>query len=538
MSLAGLREEAVPGNMWIDRRTGDFIRGAEVPRIMDLDEIPSPYLTGLMDRYFSTGYLPLMQIARGCPFTCSFCNSAVRSNSKVYSHSLEGVKADLLYIAQRVQREVALSFADDNFGMYELDNEVADYIAYLQDEFGWPRYIRTTTGKNRGEQIIRVMRKVRGALPMTAAVQSMNPDVLVNIQRSNIKLSTYAQIQREVVSQGMQSYGELILCLPGETKQTFLKGISDLMETGVKRISAHQLMLLHGAPLANPESRQQFGLKTLFRVVARDIGNYTGEPVVETEEMVVSTPTFSFEDYLRCRVFHLLLTIFYYEGNFDEAFELAHLEGVKPFDLVTRMHHMLDQAPAKFAEMVDEFVKESREELFPNRQACIDWAIEHYDGLASGELGGNLLSKYSMIGRFYVVKESIDFLHNVLEDVLREAHSAPNLERLETVMDYLRAVILHAPFEHSLSAAPEWTARYDVEMWAHNHYDKDLEYYRLPEPVTFSTTVQSDLLALVQNRIRTFGEHPSGLGKFTRTIFARDLRRKVVKETLHQAVAV
>jgi radical SAM superfamily enzyme len=83
------------------------------------------------------------------------------------------------------------------------------------------------------------MRKIRGALPMTAAVQSMDPTVLKNIERSNIKLETYTQIQREVRAQGMQSYGEMIVCLPGESKASFMKGIRDLMEAGVTRISAH-----------------------------------------------------------------------------------------------------------------------------------------------------------------------------------------------------------------------------------------------------------------------------------------------------------
>ena len=68
-------------------------------------------------------------------------------------------------------------------------------------------------------------------------------------------------------------------------------------------------MLLPGAPLSDPESREMWGFNTRFRVVARNIGDYLGEPVVEVEEIVIETPTFSFEDYLEARVFHLLLTI-------------------------------------------------------------------------------------------------------------------------------------------------------------------------------------------------------------------------------------
>jgi len=301
-----------------------------------------------MDPFFDTGYFPLLQISRGCPFTCSFCNSSVRSNTKVFRHSIENVCADLEYIAERVRPEVPLCFADDNFGMYPWDEEVADHIASLQDEYRWPRYIRTTTGKNRSERIIRVMRKTGGVMPMTSAVQSLNPEVLKNIKRQNISLDAYADIQEEVVSAGMQAYGELILGLPGETKESFLEAIRRLLAAGVQRVSAHQLMLLAGAPLSNLESREEFGLKTRYRVVARNVVEYLGKPVIETEEIVVETLTLPFEDYLDARVFHLLLTIFFYEGNFEEVFQFAKQHGIEPFYFIRALQNSLPEAPAPF----------------------------------------------------------------------------------------------------------------------------------------------------------------------------------------------
>lgn len=535
MSIDALQEEPVAGNLWIHRRTGEFVRGPEVERITDLDEIPSPYLNGSMDPYFSTGYFPLLQVTRGCPFSCAFCNSSVRSNSRIYAHSVENVKADLLYVAERVRQEVPLCLADDNFGMYEWDEEVADYLHFLQDRYNWPRYIRTTTGKNRGERIIRVLRKVRGTLPMTAAVQSLNPVVLKNIERSNISLDTYAQIQKEVRAQGMQSYGELILCLPGETKQSFLQAVSDLLETGVKRVSAHQLMLLHGAPLSNPESRERHGFRTRFRVVARNIGQYLDEPVIETEEMVVATPTFSFNDYLEMRVFHLLLTTYYYEGNFDEAFEFARQHGVKPFDVICKLQALLDEAPSAFRQVIDHFVEESIQELFPTREACEAWAKENFDDLASGELGGNLLSKYSLVGRFFVTGAAVDFLQAAIGACLGPVAEPAVLARLDTVRDYLGCVLLHAPFAKTLDDTPVWTTEYDIETWRAEGYRAGLETYQFPEPRSFPTMVEAQRKALIASRVATFGDHPAGLGKFTRTMFAQDLRRTLVPVELPAA---
>lgn len=534
-AIEGVREAQLAGNDWIDPKTDAFVRGGEVERIRDLDEIPSPYLAGLMDPYLKTGYFPMMQITRGCPFTCTFCNSGVKSNSRVFAHSIENVKADLLFLAERIKPEITLCLADDNFGMYERDEEIADYVGWLQDNFHWPRYIRTTTGKNKGERIIRVMRKARGALPMTAAVQSMNPTVLKNIKRDNIKLETYREIQRELESQGMQSYGELILCLPGETKATFMQAVNDLLDAGAKRISAHQLMLLHGAELANPQERAQFGFDTRFRVVARNIGNYTGKAVIEVEEMVVATPQFSFQDYLDTRVFHLLLTIFHYEGNYDEPFMFAREHGVKPFDLVVHMQTLLARAPAEFRRVIDDFLRESQEEIFPTREACLAWAHAHYAELVEGTLGGNLLSKYSMLGRFYATQASLDFLHTGIASALDQkngSHDKSSYDRgqLATLIEYMRAVLLHVPFATTAAQRTTWCSRWDVEQWAHDNYARPLGDYAFESEHSFTAETEPEKRALILTKVATFGEHASGLGKFTRTMFARDLRRSFARE--------
>lgn len=318
-----------------------------------------------------------------------------------------------------------------------------------------------------------------------------------------------------------------------------MKSVSDLIDSGVKRISAHQLMLLHGAPLNNPESRERWHFKTKFRVVARNIGNYTGEPIVEIEEIVVDTPTFPFAEYLEARIFHLLLTIFFYEGNYEEFFELAEQFGVKPFDLVARMAESIEKSPEAFQHVIDDFIRESREELFDTKEECIDWSRRHFDGLADGSIGGNLLSKYSMIGRFYVFDEGIEFLKTSLLEVL-DGPSESQMEMLDAVVGYLRAVMLHVPFEESLMRSPTWTTQYDVEAWRSETYSLPLKLYRLSETQELSTAVSAETRAKIMTRIKTFGEHPSGLGKFTRTMFATDLRREVVSKPagLHEGLSI
>jgi hypothetical protein len=115
----------------------------------------------------------------------------------------------------------------------------------------------------------------------------------------------------------------------------------------------------------------------------------------------------------------------------------------------------------------------------------------------------------------------------VLGEMLLGGSFEEKMKMLESVIDYLGAVLLHVPFAESLEEMPEWCTVYNVEQWRFENYAEPLEKYRFQEPQTFLTSVSPETFAKINTRVNTFGEHPAGLGKFTRTMFAKDLRRSI-----------
>jgi len=81
---------------------------------------------------------------------------------------------------------------------------------------------------------------------------------------------------------------------------------------------------------------------------------------------------------------------------------------------------------------------------------------------------------------------------------------------------------------------PSRTSSYDVEAWRYENYTKRLAEYRFPERQVFGTQIDVEVKQKLQLRLETFGEHPGSLGKLTRTLFARELRRSLVEPALPQ----
>jgi hypothetical protein len=220
--------------------------------------------------------------------------------------------------AERVHPSHTLFLADLNFGMYKQDIEYCEKLAEIQKKRDWPWNIVVSTGKVNKQRIYDCSRLTNFAIPVNGAFQSTDPRVLGHIKRKNLGLPelkwTVDEMRRE--SSEAQSYSQLILALPGETIQSHLHSIGDVLQTGFDSMDIFQLMMLPSSVMSRREQRKEHGITTKHRGLARCFGEYEwvdGERfrVIEHEEICIQNNTMSFEDYLYCRVFALTVHVFY-----------------------------------------------------------------------------------------------------------------------------------------------------------------------------------------------------------------------------------
>lgn len=78
------------------RRSGRVVRASDRPLVANLDDLPSPYLTGVVPAA-EGGIVNSLGIvtARGCPFKCIYCNFSIMGRQRVRFHSVDRVVQEL-----------------------------------------------------------------------------------------------------------------------------------------------------------------------------------------------------------------------------------------------------------------------------------------------------------------------------------------------------------------------------------------------------------------------------------------------------------
>ena len=130
----------------------DFARG----RLLDLDDVPSPYLLGLFDEFLADpDYCPIIETNRGCPYSCTFCNWGAMGKSKSAMFSLERVTKELRFIAERnVSTTPYLYVGDANFGLFPRDVEIAQLLRELKNNRKFPQNVYMYFAKNSSEKVV------------------------------------------------------------------------------------------------------------------------------------------------------------------------------------------------------------------------------------------------------------------------------------------------------------------------------------------------------------------------------------------------
>ncbi len=243
------------------RCDGDVVETDKVQKLCDCD-YPSPYANGYFDyilddeRYRDYQFDAVLETSRGCPYNCAYCYF-IASGRTLRKFSDARVKADLDWMAQH--KIVYVLCADANFGIFERDEETTDYIISLNQRYGYPKRVETTTAKNGTERTFRINRKFETAglsRGISLDVQSMNPQTLEYIGRKNLTNDNFKEMLNRYNRAGMHTYTDILLGLPGETFESFCKGICEVIEAGQHTtINVYRVEILPNTLMSDPDYR-------------------------------------------------------------------------------------------------------------------------------------------------------------------------------------------------------------------------------------------------------------------------------------------
>ena len=295
----------VPGISWIDP-DGRFHTHPRPPRIAELDEIPSPYLMNLYAPLLRSQpgdkWIALWETNRGCPFSCSFCDWGAAVAAKVTRFGLDRLKAEIEWFASN---GIPLVYScDANYGMLKRDLEITEAMIDASRRHGAPRSFYIQNGKNVTERAYAIQKMISQAglnQAVTLSLQTVTPEVLKNIQRENISLQSYHELQQRFRAEGIATYTDLLVGLPGETFDSFVASLERVISEGQHHlIRFYNVSLLPNAEMAQPEYRARHGLETVRLLHAEPLAS-TRIDLPEEMEVVIATASLPRDQWRRVR---------------------------------------------------------------------------------------------------------------------------------------------------------------------------------------------------------------------------------------------
>jgi len=499
----------------------------EVPlreRVSDLSPLPSPYLNGMLDEFFDGRLLPIVQFKRGCPFSCTFCCEGDDYFNKVRSHGLEKLSAELEYIAERVvvQRDQGgrndLGIADSNFGMFKDDSEFAAVLSKLQSKYQWPEYIHVATGKNQKHRVLNTAKALGGALRLSGSVQSLDPEALKNVRRSNIAPDDLLDLAKDAAEIQANSYSETILGLPGETKSAHYDTLRQLMDADFDRVISYQLMMLPGTDLNTKKTRRKYQMDIRYRVLPRCFGSYgwSDKPVIsaEIEEICVANSTLSFDDYLECRKTHLMISIFYNDGVFAGLLKFLKQRQIPIFSWVETLRDSAGKNQ-KLRKLMEEFENATREELWEDREQLRDYIRSEgvIDRYVSGDLGANLMLSFKAISMTEFVDDLAEVARDASQKLLLESNNETphDYEFLENVISYDVGRMSRIWTDHD--SPSELRFGFDVQQFLADSTPLPLQQYHFSKPITFRFSLSDEQKLMIGRYFELFGSDLRGISR-------------------------
>ena len=309
---------AIPG--LVVNCDGQAVDTGNSERIQNLDQLPSPYLTGMFDHLIQqhpdVTWNATLETNRGCPYQCTFCDWGSLTYNKVKQFDLDRVFAELEWIGQHCG---FVTITDANFGMFvERDNKIISKLIEVQRRWARLTNFSLTWAKNQKNEVVDIVRRLIDQSPtvsqgLTVSVQSMDEGVLDIIKRKNLDQHKIKEIFSLCDRYNIPVHTELILGLPGDTEHSWRENFWKLFRAG----NHTGISILHAQLLENAEmnlNQRRFYQLDSVPIYDYMSGSYSNGEVEESIEVVVGTRDIPRSKMLDLMVWNSFIQTFHING--------------------------------------------------------------------------------------------------------------------------------------------------------------------------------------------------------------------------------
>ena len=320
-----------------ERTFVELLRGnTQTPGIMTVDhyvppkpdryveDIPSPYLSGLMDSLLQPNkkYSAIIETNRGCPYACTFCDQEALYYNKIAKFDLDRVFAELNWVSEKSID--FLYFADSNLGMFDRDLDIMRRVATNKKKTGYPRNIDYATAKQNPDRVTelgKILNHEAGIQRgMTIALQSMNPATLNAIKRVNSANDKLMKTIEDFHNHGVENYCELILGMPEESFDSWFKGIGTILEIGSdSALQMHPLSIVPNTPFMEDEYKEKYGLQYTATPAPAGGNTYAKDSNNEIDYICYSSNTMTQQEWIDCYFFTKGIVIPHHYHGFSQV---------------------------------------------------------------------------------------------------------------------------------------------------------------------------------------------------------------------------
>ncbi len=232
---------------------------------------------------------------RGCPYSCTFCNWGSSTMSKLRLFSMDNVKKEIEWISHLGVK--TLWIADANFGIIERDLEICNEFVNLKDNFNGTQVV-FFAAKNHPERVADIallLYKSGLSTVYNIGIQSTSEVTLNSIGRKNIKFEKIVAVADRLRREGSPVCCQLILGCPGETFESWSITLAETYSLGFM-VQAFPFHVLINTEAHEPAYREKWKIKTVK----------SKSPAGHVCEHIVSTSTFTFEEYIEMRLYFVM----------------------------------------------------------------------------------------------------------------------------------------------------------------------------------------------------------------------------------------